>query len=313
MGSFRAAGQGIELDPSFKGDAATYSQLTSLQKDASAWRRQYRQNPAAACNGTPASLCSAIPGTRQYWQLVLAVTASSFDARINMRPKVGRFNPVGPVVDQLPCHSCAAFVATAGAAAAVATVLGRSGREVLLSTQELQYCGPNSNRTCNDNWNIRAAVAELADRTLVKEACLPYTMVPDIGAAERCNYTCKDQDVLAAQGEFSYTSLTGVLPVQQHLRQYGSVITRCDVFEDFKPFFSANKQGVYPGPATGVAPVQGHCTLLVGYNNTGRFWIARNSWGTDFADGGFFKVRQYCVVMTLNQGMCSAPQVGLLG
>lgn len=28
----------------------------------------------------------------------------------------------------------------------------------------------------------------------------------------------------------------------------------------------------------------------VGYNNTGGFWIAKNSWGPDWGDGGFFRV-----------------------
>jgi Papain family cysteine protease len=39
-----------------------------------------------------------------------------------------------------------------------------------------------------------------------------------------------------------------------------------------------------------------HAVLLVGYNNTGEYWIAKNSWGTRFADGGFFRVSMLCLV-----------------
>jgi hypothetical protein len=36
-----------------------------------------------------------------------------------------------------------------------------------------------------------------------------------------------------------------------------------------------------------------HAILVVGYNATGAqpYWIAKNSFGPAFADGGFFKVR----------------------
>lgn len=31
--------------------------------------------------------------------------------------------------------------------------------------------------------------------------------------------------------------------------------------------------------------------MQVGYNNKDGYWVARNSWGQGFADGGYFKVR----------------------
>jgi Papain family cysteine protease len=47
----------------------------------------------------------------------------------------------------------------------------------------------------------------------------------------------------------------------------------------------------YAGPEGEGQIDEDHAVLLVGYNNTGEFWIAKNSWGTSFADGGFFRVK----------------------
>jgi hypothetical protein len=35
--------------------------------------------------------------------------------------------------------------------------------------------------------------------------------------------------------------------MQEHIRNWGSVVTRLDVHSDFKPFFVTKPAGVYPG------------------------------------------------------------------
>jgi hypothetical protein len=35
--------------------------------------------------------------------------------------------------------------------------------------------------------------------------------------------------------------------MQEHIRNWGSVVTRLDVHSDFKPFFATKPAGVYPG------------------------------------------------------------------
>ena len=34
----------------------------------------------------------------------------------------------------------------------------------------------------------------------------------------------------------------------------------------------------------------GHEVAVVGYNDTGSYWIAKNSWGSGWGDAGFFKI-----------------------
>jgi len=35
---------------------------------------------------------------------------------------------------------------------------------------------------------------------------------------------------------------------------------------------------------------ESHAVQIVGYNNEAEWWLAKNSWGTGFADGGFFRI-----------------------
>jgi C1A family cysteine protease len=34
----------------------------------------------------------------------------------------------------------------------------------------------------------------------------------------------------------------------------------------------------------------GHCVSIVGYDDAGAYWIAKNSWGSGWGDQGFFKI-----------------------
>ena len=59
---------------------------------------------------------------------------------------------------------------------------------------------------------------------------------------------------------------------------------------DFKPRFRDDPDLVYSRSSeVAEAPVP-HAVVLVGYDNNREFWIAKNSWGVDFANKGFFKV-----------------------
>ena len=62
-------------------------------------------------------------------------------------------------------------------------------------------------------------------------------------------------------------------------------------FTVYTSFMSANvaKTGNMPYPNTKREKLLGgHAVLLVGYNKTKKVFIARNSWGTNWGDGGYF-------------------------
>jgi C1A family cysteine protease len=60
---------------------------------------------------------------------------------------------------------------------------------------------------------------------------------------------------------------------------------------DFQPFFANNRnaKAVYkPSPSAKLE--FGHAIVLIGYNNEQGYWLAKNSYGSNWGDGGLFKV-----------------------
>jgi hypothetical protein len=264
-----------------------YRRYAQLSLEAQKFQKQYKANPAAACKAQDSSsLCSAQPGSYRFWQLALAASGGYFDSRKSFG--LG-FNPLRTPGDQRPCNTCAAWATTYAAEAAVAVALRQT--PVKLSVQDLAFCGPSSPKSCSATLSVADAARSLTTRPLVKEACLPYTPISD--PSQLCRYTCRAQDPLAAKGTFRAVQLNGVAQVQMHIRRYGAVVTRCDIHSNFAAFLAANKGGFYTGPIQpGEPPVEGHCVLLIGYNNAERYWLAMNSWGPAFGEQGVFKVRR---------------------
>ena len=55
----------------------------------------------------------------------------------------------------------------------------------------------------------------------------------------------------------------------------------------YQDFFSY-RSGVYRHVTGGQAG--GHCVEIVGYNDAQGCWICKNSWGTNWGEGGFFRI-----------------------
>ncbi|MEV4310984.1 C1 family peptidase [Actinocrispum sp. NPDC049592] len=78
------------------------------------------------------------------------------------------------------------------------------------------------------------------------------------------------------------TDLTGdPAAIKQHLFSYGALAARLIVHEDFP----AHGQGVYRA-TTDVLGSQ--CVSLIGWDEDS--WIIKNSWGTDWGEGGFARI-----------------------
>jgi hypothetical protein len=80
------------------------------------------------------------------------------------------------------------------------------------------------------------------------------------------------------------------IEAQQHIRRYGAVVSGIRVNMDhFKTFFKQNPEGIYRGSPKGSLLI-GHAVLLIGYSNDDNYWIAKNSFGPRWGDGGFFRI-----------------------
>mmetsp|Transcript_35777 Transcript_35777/g.6450 ORF Transcript_35777/g.6450 Transcript_35777/m.6450 type:complete len:98 (-) Transcript_35777:35-328(-) len=76
------------------------------------------------------------------------------------------------------------------------------------------------------------------------------------------------------------------------LSLYGPVSIAFDCVDDFMHY----KSGVYSSDNCGTLPSQvNHAVLAVGYGVTDDgedYWIVKNSWGTDWGDKGYFKIKR---------------------
>ncbi len=59
------------------------------------------------------------------------------------------------------------------------------------------------------------------------------------------------------------------------------------VYESFESD-SVASTGVVPMPSPNEQLLGGHAVVLVGYDDTKKVWIVRNSWGTNWGQAGYF-------------------------
>lgn len=59
-------------------------------------------------------------------------------------------------------------------------------------------------------------------------------------------------------------------------------------FDVYSSFYNINKTGIMSYPNRGESLLGGHAVLLVGYDDASQRFIARNSWGVNWGDKGYF-------------------------
>lgn len=94
--------------------------------------------------------------------------------------------------------------------------------------------------------------------------------------------TAKAKKNRIVTGFKTVTTLSGV---KKSLSDGMPVVLAMRVFSNMG---STPKSGLLPMPTTKDTFQGGHAVLAVGYDNEKRVIIVRNSWGTDWADGGYF-------------------------
>jgi hypothetical protein len=233
-----ATGQGLNPSSNAKklGVTKSFNQLQRLYSSSKAWKRTYKQTPAAACNkSNRASLCAAenTQALVNAAQLQMATSPSSYSS---MNPsQVGDIRLVAAAGNQLYCQTCVAFAVTSAAETAMAAALGVPVQECSISVQGLYFCEPAGPvKSCWAGWTLPEALRQLEQRssTIPTSNCLPYK--PDEQAQltpqEMCEGSCSFANDHASKGRFSSKQIGSVWEAQQHIRQFGAVVTRFDVY-----------------------------------------------------------------------------------
>lgn len=106
-----------------------------------------------------------------------------------------------------------------------------------------------------------------------------YFVEPEIGswtgvctaAATKCSLDDMSKPWLSC----SYRTMSTFWQIQQSVMQYGGVVTRITIYDDFRPFFNPRKTGLENGiytPGPGAKKLYGHAAVIVGYDNINKAW-----------------------------------------
>jgi C1A family cysteine protease len=209
-----------------------------------------------------------------------AVNAEAFGApaAFDLR-NIGGVNYDTSVKDQGGCGSCVAF----GSAAVMENVYRftrRTTTPIDLSEAQLFYCYARAEgRTCSTGWWPERALTNARDGGVTFEDYYPYT-----AGDQNCSNLNPDwPNRMAKVTAFENVSGNAV-KMKESISGYGSVTACFNVFQDFFSY----RSGVYRHVTGSLAG--GHCVVLIGYDDTAGCWIARNSWGAGWGDGGYFRI-----------------------
>lgn len=199
---------------------------------------------------------------------------TSFDLR-----NVGGANYTTPVKDQGNCGSCVAFGTVATLEHVTRFTRGTPSLPMDLSEAQMFYCwGAAAGARCSTGWLPEPALDAARDKGVTFEDYFPYKAGDQACSvnADWPNHLCK---------AISWQSLTNnVSGMKQYISQYGSVTACFYVYQDFFSYGG----GVYRHVSGGLAG--GHCVVLIGYDDSQGCWIAKNSWGPSWGEGGFFRI-----------------------
>ncbi|MFT4217917.1 MAG: C1 family peptidase [Micropruina sp.] len=203
-------------------------------------------------------------------------SAPAFDTAVDWRNRNG--NHVTPPKDQGQCGSCVSFCC-AGLVESMASI--EKGQLLDLSEADLHFCSGHG-ESCG-GWWPSDALEQIKVRGIPDEAAFPYSSAfTGAGGAPVCKIVPDRNQRVATIT--SWGALSSAADRKNHLSTKGPVSAVLEVYDDFFYYSS----GVYKHSSGELAGL--HCVLIVGYSETEKCWIAKNSWGTGWGDGGYFKI-----------------------
>jgi len=211
-------------------------------------------------------------------------------------------NPMGTSVisavrNQGMCGACWAFVSASGIEASVRI---NGGNTEPLSVQELIDCDTTNNKGCSGGNPIYAYQYTVAKGLSAWEdypyletmnsKCMRSSVPPRVGIKGYIKVSSSNQEIMKMYLRYSPLSV-GVCGTDQAFLYYTG--------------------GIYD--PSNCCSTQNHALLLVGYghdDSTGMdYWIALNSWGTRWGEGGFMRLKRTSDAGTGTCGVATNPSL----
>jgi C1A family cysteine protease len=190
---------------------------------------------------------------------------------------------IGPVTNQGKCGSCVAFAAANNLQGQINVTNQWPDLNMDFSEQHLFDCGGGG---CNYGWTLESAARFLKSEGVPDESCFPYQS-GSTGQDTPCRQTCSNAAARSVKisGHKTVSRNSYDMKGLFEALTKGPLFARMTVYEDLMAY----KEGIYQHVAG--SALGGHAVNIVGYDNIEKYWIVKNSWGKEWGDKGYFKIR----------------------
>ncbi|KAG2437494.1 hypothetical protein HXX76_006143 [Chlamydomonas incerta] len=215
------------------------------------------------------------------------VDADTLPPAVDWRKK----NAVAEVKNQGQCGSCWAF-ATTGSVEGINAIV--TGSLVSLSEQELVDCDTEQDKGCSGGLMDYAYAWIIKNKGIDTESDYPYTAMDG-----ECNAAKQKRRVVTIDGYEDVPENDEVALKKAAAHQPVAVAIEADAKS-----FQLYGGGVYDDPTCGTS--LNHGVLVVGYGKDvggsgSNYWIVKNSWGAEWGDAGYIRLK---MGSTDAEGLC---------
>jgi PKD repeat protein len=178
---------------------------------------------------------------------------------------------VNPVKNQGSCGSCWAFGTLGsyeGTVAVASGGLSNLSEEWMLDCNSLGY-------DCGGGWWAFSELYNGAPLT----SCYPY-----VGSAGSCNTSCPKYHPMDTWYYVGPSSgVAGTDDIKNAMYNYGPIAAAVCV----DSYFQAYNGGIFTNTSYGSV---NHAIVLVGWDDSGGYWILRNSWASSWGESGYMRI-----------------------
>lgn len=186
---------------------------------------------------------------------------------------------VTSVKEQRHCSACWAITAADVLESRVLITSHTPDTDLDLSEQSLVSCD-TSDFGCKGGYPDRA-ISYLQTTGIPLETDAPYTS-GETGIDGACTAAMQQNTYRVTGFENVATSVESI---KSALIQYGPLYTTYVIYEDFMSYES----GVYTHVEGFIEGL--HAVTIVGYDDAEQSWIVKNTWGPDWGESGYFRIR----------------------
>jgi C1A family cysteine protease/putative hemolysin len=212
-----------------------------------------------------------LPAATETGKDILGDAPSSFDWR--------NYNMTTSVKNQASCGSCWAFAAVGGMEAKIEIERNDTIFDADLSEQDLVSCGVplgyygGHDGGC-DGASLDDPLNYIRDTGITDEECFSYTAT-DSACTEKCNSSSRRNWKIN-----NWTAISSS-QMKSYLVERGPLVASLDVSD------ATWDNGI---ARCSILNYSDHALVIVGYNDTGQYWILKNSWGNTWNGDGYFKM-----------------------